>query len=87
MDISLYLNLCILTYGNCNYWNLFVGTSQEPGIIPRAINVIFNSIRGKQSTTCRLKPETVSRVVELDDEAVHQEIAQKQQIMSWSHDK
>jgi hypothetical protein len=27
------------------------------------------------------------RVVELDDKAMHQEIAYKQQIMSWSHDK
>jgi hypothetical protein len=66
---------------------LFVGTSQEPGIIPRAINVLFNSIRGKQSQTCRLKPEMVIRVVKLDDKAMHQEIAYKQQIMSWSQDK
>lgn len=83
--MCLYLNLYISTYGN--YWNLFVGTSQEPGIIPRAINVLFNSIRGKQSQTCRLKPEMVNLVVELDDKAVHQEIAYKQQIMSWSQDK
>jgi len=29
----------------------------------------------------------VSRVVELNDKAVHQEIAYKQQIMNWSQDK
>jgi hypothetical protein len=66
---------------------LSVGSSQEPGIIPRSINVLFNSIHGKQSQTCRLKPEMVNRVVELDDKAMLREIAYKQHIMSWSQDK
>jgi len=63
------------------------GTSKKPGIIPRAINVLFNSIRDQQSETCRIKPDMVTRVVELDDKAVKQEILYKQQIMAWSQNK
>jgi hypothetical protein len=48
---------------------------------------LFNSIRGQQSETCKLKPDMVTRVVELDDKAVKQEIAYKQQIMAWSQNK
>jgi hypothetical protein len=71
----------------CHYWVLFLGTSKEPGIIPRAINVLFNSIRDQQSETCRIKPDMVTRVVELDDKSVKQEIVYKQQIMAWSQNK
>jgi hypothetical protein len=75
--ICLYLNLYILTYGNCNYWNLFVGTSQESGIIPWAVSGLFNSIHVKQTITCKFKPELVDRIVELNKRDVQQEIAHR----------
>ena len=80
-------NLDVSRYGSCHYWILFIGTSKEPGIIPRAINVLFNSIRDQQSETCRIKPDMVTRVVELDDKSVKQEMLYKQQIMAWSQNK
>ncbi|XP_021938370.1 kinesin-like protein KIF20A isoform X2 [Zootermopsis nevadensis] len=82
-------NCLLFAYGTSSAGKTYTvqGTSQEPGIIPRAINVLFNSIRGKESHSCRFKPDMVSRVVELDDKSVSQEISYKQQIMAWSQDK
>jgi len=48
---------------------------------------LFNSIRDQQSETGRIKPDMVTRVVELDDKAVKQEALYKQQIMAWSQNK
>lgn len=73
--------------GSCHSLILFIGTSKDPGIVPRAVNVLFNSIRDRQSECCRLKPDMVTQVVELDDKALKQEIVHKQQIMSWSQNK
>lgn len=86
LDISLCSKLDSLRKCDCNYLIIFVGTHQEPGIIPRAINVLFNSIHGKESLTCRFKPYMVSRVVRLDDKTVEQELSYKQQIMNWLQD-
>jgi hypothetical protein len=60
------------------------GTTKDPATIPKAINVLFNRIHEQQSETFRIKPDMVTRVTELDDKAVKEELVYKQQIMAWS---
>ncbi|PSN38060.1 hypothetical protein C0J52_16692, partial [Blattella germanica] len=79
-------NCLLFAYGTSSAGKTYTiqGNPKEPGVLPRALSVVFSSIKGKGSCTCRFKPDMVDRVVELDDKTVQQELAYKQKIMTWS---
>ncbi|KAJ9597036.1 hypothetical protein L9F63_027074, partial [Diploptera punctata] len=66
------------------FFFFFSGTPQEPGVLPRAISTLFNTIIGRTSKVCRFKPYMFCRVQLLDETSVKEELAFKQKIMTWS---
>ena len=57
------------------------GTSTEPGILPRSLDVIFNSIDQKQFSSIAIKPKHFSSVEYLDSREQEREEALKEEIM------
>lgn len=52
-------------------WNhLFQGSPKDPGILPRALDVVFKHIAGRQYEHMDLKPYLSSDVQKLDSEQV-----------------
>lgn len=52
-------------------WNhLFKGSQKDPGILPRALDVVFKHIAGHQYEHMDLKPYLSSDVQKLDSEQV-----------------
>ncbi|XP_069696566.1 kinesin-like protein KIF20A [Periplaneta americana] len=82
-------NCLLFTYGSSSAGKTYTvqGTHVDPGIIPRAITVLFNSIQGRESSSCKYKPDMVSRIVQLDEKSIHEELAYKEKILSWTKDK
>ena len=46
------------------------GHSKDPGILPRALDVIFNSVGDRQMVSLDLKPNCFNRVVQMKDKDV-----------------
>lgn len=52
-------------------WNhVFQGSQKDPGILPRALDVVFKHIAGRQYENMDLKPYLSSDVQKLDSELV-----------------
>lgn len=58
------------------------GTPTEPGILPRSLDLIFNSISPQQLSSLQLKPKNFSEVVYLTDEEMEGELARKDNILN-----
>lgn len=63
------------------------GNADHPGIIPRAIAMIFKSVYDKQNLDSRYCPLTISSVVELNKKRLDALTDLKNKIMSWDPDK
>ncbi|KAG7488481.1 hypothetical protein MATL_G00035170 [Megalops atlanticus] len=72
-------NALIFTYGvtNAGKTHTIQGSHKDPGLLPRAINVIFEHIKGKQYDQMDLKPYLSSDVQYLDPNQVKQEKSSK----------
>ena len=57
------------------------GTSTEPGILPRSLDVIFNSIDQKQFSSITIKPKHFSSVEYLDSQEQERQEALKEEII------
>lgn len=58
------------------------GTPMEPGILPRSLDLIFNSLSPQQLSSLQLKPKNFSEVVYLTDHEVEKELAKKDNILN-----
>lgn len=59
-----------------------LGTTKEPGILPRALEAIFDYIRGHQYDGMDLKPFLSNEAQNLDPDQVKQERAAKAAIFA-----
>lgn len=57
----------------------FQGTSEEPGILPRTLDVVFNSIQC--CSDVQFKPKCYSEVLYLNDTEQEQELIFKQDLL------
>ncbi|XP_068082815.1 kinesin-like protein KIF20A [Anabrus simplex] len=82
-------NCLLFAYGATNSGKTYTiqGTSDNPGIIPRTINVLFNSIEGKVSRSFKYKPDKVIDIVWLDEKSQQEEITFKKSIMCSGLDR
>lgn len=58
------------------------GTPTEPGILPRSLDLIFNSISPQQLSSLQLKPKNFSEVVYLTDKEMERELSKKENILN-----
>lgn len=65
----------------------FAGTPVQPGIIPRCLDVLFNTIKDQHKPDLKIKPIEFNNVMKLDDRTwiVEQEL--KQRILKHSVEK
>ena len=58
------------------------GTATEPGILPRSLDLIFNSVSPHQLSSLQLRPRYFSEAVYLTEEETEKEQAKKDEILS-----
>ncbi len=65
-------NQLLFTYGATSSGKTYTiqGSRRDPGIIPRALDVIFNSVGERQTTSLELKPNCFNRVVQMKEKDV-----------------
>ncbi|XP_037549699.1 kinesin-like protein KIF20A [Nematolebias whitei] len=80
-------NVLIFSYGVTNAGKTFTiqGTTKEPGILPRALEAIFDYIRGHQYDGMDLKPFLSNAAQNLDPDQVKQERAAKAAVLASVH--
>lgn len=75
VHIPLLLSLHVTTYAHISlslYLSLFLGTGKQPGILPRALDVVFNSIKNNQFDSHCIKPKFYAEatyLIENEEEA------------------
>ncbi|XP_071947720.1 uncharacterized protein [Antedon mediterranea] len=83
-------NCLVFTYGvtNAGKTHTIQGTAQDGGILPRSLDVLFNSTEGKLFPSMRIKPKLFADVVMLNDTQIQQEELTKAALLrSTSLDK
>ena len=81
-------NQLIFTYGASSSGKTYTiqGTNNDPGILPRALDVIFNSIGTQQMLSLDLKPNCFNRVVQMKEKDVTKLEADKQEVLQLALD-
>ncbi|XP_077992075.1 uncharacterized protein LOC144446196 [Glandiceps talaboti] len=81
-------NCLVFTYGVTNAGKTYTiqGVPQDEGILPRSLDVVFNSIEGKQYSEMALKPRFFSDVVKLTDKQIQKELEMKQAILKLAEE-
>ncbi|XP_013781294.1 kinesin-like protein KIF20B [Limulus polyphemus] len=76
-------NCLLFAYGITSSGKTYTmqGTPQEPGVIPRALDTLFNSIKGRQIQGIPFKPRFFCEVVRLTPKEEKQEISHKENIL------
>ena len=74
------LLLCPLLCAGKTY--TVTGTPTEPGILPRSLDLIFNSISPQQLSSVLLRPKNFSEATYLTEEETESERARKSDILS-----
>ena len=62
-----------------------LGTSGEPGVLPRTLDVIFNSIKGHHFESLYIKPKFHSEATYLNDTEQENELAIKETLLKVNH--
>jgi len=77
-------NCLVFTYGVTNSGKTYTiqGIPRDGGILPRSLDVLFNSIEGKHYTKMNLKPRFCTDVVRLSDEEEHKESNYRNALLS-----
>lgn len=70
-----------------NLWHIgktytVTGTPTEPGILPRSLDLIFNSISPQQLSSLQLKPKNFSGAVYLTEDEMTKELARKDNLLT-----
>ncbi|XP_052821444.1 kinesin-like protein KIF20B isoform X3 [Mya arenaria] len=81
-------NCLVFSYGVTNSGKTYTiqGNPKDAGILPRALDVLFNSIGGRQWEGMNLKPQMFVDVTRLSQEQEQQEIKIKESILKLSQD-
>lgn len=58
------------------------GTSEDPGLLPRSLDVIFNSLDERQLSSAAIKPKYFSDVTSLSQQEQEAEQERKQAILA-----
>ncbi|XP_071828189.1 uncharacterized protein [Apostichopus japonicus] len=79
-------NSLVFTYGVTNAGKTYTiqGMPQDGGILPRTLDVIFNSIDGRHYDSMKLKPRYFCDVVKLTNNQVQAEAAIKSSVLSMA---
>ncbi|GLH00009.1 Kinesin-like protein subito [Gryllus bimaculatus] len=82
-------NCLLFAYGATNAGKTFTiqGNSEKPGIIPRSLNLLFNSIKDKVSKDVKFKPEKLNNVVWLRPEEIEKDREIKESILNFNLEK
>ena len=82
-------NCLIFTYGVTNSGKTYTiqGTSTDGGILPRALDVIFNSISGQQWDSMIFRPEMFCNVSKLTKAEIEVEEKTKERVMRMATDE
>lgn len=66
----------------------YVGSSNDPGIIPRTLVLVFDSLNNKLMSQCKYKPDKVIAAHILDGQLMENEEEIRNNILNnWSNDK
>lgn len=66
----------------------YIGNSNDPGIIPRTLVLVFNSLNNKLMAQCKYKPDKVIAAHILDEKLMENEEEIRNNILNnWSNDK
>ncbi|XP_033632959.1 kinesin-like protein KIF20B isoform X3 [Asterias rubens] len=79
-------NCLVFTYGVTNAGKTYTiqGAPQDGGILPRSLDVIFNSIEGKHYTSMQLKPRYFCDVTKLTERQLHKEEDIRDSVLSMA---
>ena len=82
-------NCLIFTYGVTNSGKTYTiqGSSTDGGILPRALDVIFNSIGNQQWDSMIFRPEMFCSVSKLTSEEMAKEEKIKERVMKMATDE
>ncbi|KAL9968581.1 hypothetical protein ACROYT_G020690 [Oculina patagonica] len=77
-------NCLVFTYGVTNSGKTYTiqGTPKDGGVLPRSLDVLFNSIEGKHYNRMNLKPRFCTDVTRLTDDEEHRENEYKNALLS-----
>ena len=74
--VTQFISLCM---------SVHLGTSGEPGVLPRTLDVIFNSIKGHHFESLYIKPKFHSEATYLNDTEQENELAIKETLLKVNH--
>ncbi|KAJ1532393.1 hypothetical protein ONE63_000993 [Megalurothrips usitatus] len=88
-DFILGSNCLLFAYGTTNAGKTFTiqGNGSSPGVIPRALDMLFKTIRGQVAGVGKYKPDKVEGILQLDSNTISQELDYKNRILHWNWDK
>eukprot|EP00095_Tigriopus_kingsejongensis_P010559 maker-scaffold421_size176100-snap-gene-0.31 protein:Tk10559 transcript:maker-scaffold421_size176100-snap-gene-0.31-mRNA-1 annotation:"golgin subfamily a member 4-like" len=81
-------NQLVFTYGATSSGKTYTiqGSSQDPGILPRALDVIFNSVGEDENNLPDLKPNCFNRVVQMKDRDLRRSEEDKMAVFGLGRD-
>ena len=81
-------NCLVFAYGVTNSGQTYTiqGTKKEPGILPRSLDVLFNSVEAQLDESGRFRPHMFSGVTRLSDQDVARGAKEKREVMMMSAD-
>lgn len=71
-----------------NYILVFIGNLNDPGIIPRTLLLVFNTLNNKLMPQCKYKPDKVIAAHILDENLIKAEECFRDNILNnWCNEK
>lgn len=68
--------------------NLFLGNLNDPGLIPRMLRLVFNSLNSKLVSQCKYRPDKIMTVYVLDEKLMECENIVRNNILNnWLHEE
>ncbi|XP_049801577.1 kinesin-like protein KIF20B isoform X1 [Schistocerca nitens] len=76
-------NCLLFAYGATNAGKTYTiqGTTENPGIIPQSINMIFSALKGRLCTDCQYKPYRLENVISLDEAKQQEELSVRDHLL------
>lgn len=71
--------MCVSTIGKTY---TVTGTSTEPGLLPRSLDVVFNTIDQRQFSSVAIRPKHFSDVAHLSERETEREQLKKEEILA-----
>lgn len=85
---NLYIILFKTIFNIFYYFILFLGNINDPGMVPRTLLLVFNSLNEKLMSQCKYKPDKVIAAHILDEKLMESEEDIRNNILNnWSNEK